>query len=409
VTEVRLRWHYTASDERAGKRRPELLSVSIHRGVVPRSEMADGEHRADDLSLYKVVRPGDIVINRMRAFQGAVGLSKVHGIVSPDYLVLTPGPRLDGGYAHYLFRSSWFVGQMVARLRGIGSTEQGNVRTPRINEGDLAMIKVDLPGPRGQRLVAQFLDAETARIDTLIAKKRRLVELVSLRERRWASQRLRCQVSDLGAGGHGERLPLRRVASIHGGLTLGKRYDEPVVELPYLRVANVQDGRLNLGQVSTVAVPAADARRFAVRRGDVLVLEGNGNPENLGRGTVWKGEIEPCLHQNHVHVVRPDRTRLLPEYLDLVLKSEGARHFFTSGSDQVSIATLSQSRLGDLPIPMTSVEEQEAIVGEVSAQSGRSSALVAAIAAQVSLLGEHRQALITAAVTGELEVPGAAA
>lgn len=169
---LRLKHVCEVIDVRAGSRRPPLLAVSIHRGVVPRDELTDDEPRADDLSMYRLCEPGDIVLNRMRAFQGAIGMAPVQGLVSPDYLMLRPRAHALGRYLHYLFRSREFVGQMVARLRGIGSTETGTVRTPRINAEDLLDIDVRLPPIDEQRAIADYLDRETAQIDALITAKR---------------------------------------------------------------------------------------------------------------------------------------------------------------------------------------------------------------------------------------------
>ena len=162
---LRAKYLYHVVDERAGALRPPLLAVSIHHGVVPRSSLTEDEHRAEDLSAYKRCNEGDIVLNRMRAFQGAIGIAPSAGLVSPDYLVLRPRVVADAGFLHHLFRSWWFVSEMALRLRGIGSVEQGNVRTPRINAEDLGDIPVALPERREQRAIAVFLDRETARID----------------------------------------------------------------------------------------------------------------------------------------------------------------------------------------------------------------------------------------------------
>lgn len=180
------------------------------------------------------------------------------------------------------------------------------------------------------------------------------------------------------------------------------------VERPYLRVANVQDGFLDLEDIKSVRVSRSDAARFRLRAGDLLVLEGNGNPANLGRGSLWGGEIEGCLHQNHVHVVRPSR-RLLPEYLAALMRTEWARHYFTGGADQVSIATLSQDRLGNLPLPLPDVREQARRLEVLAVEERAGRALMSALRRQLMLLQEHRQALITAAVTGRMDVPGVAA
>lgn len=120
-----------------------LLSVSVHLGVVPRSEMTEREGRAEDIVGYKTCRPGDLVLNRMRAFQGAVGVAAEAGLVSPDYAVLRAvSSHASPLYLHYLLRTPWFVGQLSSIVRGIGSTDLGATRTPRVNVRDLLRLAV---------------------------------------------------------------------------------------------------------------------------------------------------------------------------------------------------------------------------------------------------------------------------
>jgi hypothetical protein len=97
---LRMKWLFSESDERIGYEPDarELLSVSIHRGVVPRHEISEDEARADSLANYKVVRKGDLVLNRMRAFQGGVGVAYVQGVCSPDYAVLRPSAEISSAY-----------------------------------------------------------------------------------------------------------------------------------------------------------------------------------------------------------------------------------------------------------------------------------------------------------------------
>jgi type I restriction enzyme S subunit len=172
-------------DQRLGERTPpEMLSVSIHLGVVPRSLMTDKLPRADELSAYKMCEPDDIVLNRMRAFQGGVGRSPQTGIVSPDYAVFRPCNLVLSQYLHYIFRSPWFIGEMTARLRGIGDSEQGNVRTPRINVAALGLIKVPLPSMAIQAQLVEKIDSKVAQMRTIVEKLSHQIDL--LREHRQA-------------------------------------------------------------------------------------------------------------------------------------------------------------------------------------------------------------------------------
>ena len=96
----------------------------------------------------------------------------------------------------------------------------------------------------------------------------------------------------------------------------------------YLRVANVQDGYLDLSDMATICIGRADVDRFRVLPGDVLMNEG-GDLDKLGRGTIWRGEFEPCIHQNHVFVVRCG-CDLLPEFLDAWTLTRRAPNYFSS-------------------------------------------------------------------------------
>ena len=166
------------------KQEPELLSVSIHQGVVPKSTNSDNRATSDDLSKYKICDPGDIVINRMRAFQGGLGVAPQKGIVSPDYTVLRTGNRVTPSYLHYLMRSSWFVSEMTRRLRGIGATDQGQVRTPRINFADMGLIEVPVPSIENQDALSAELVQQEAHLTQLVDLQTK--QLTLLAERRQA-------------------------------------------------------------------------------------------------------------------------------------------------------------------------------------------------------------------------------
>lgn len=182
----RLKRYLTVVDKRAGEDWPalDLLSVSIDWGVRPRKEISDDDPRAEDLSAYKLVEPGQVVVNRMRAFQGALGVSSVRGITSPDYLVLDMRNDVDAEWLAALMRTRTFVSQMAQRVRGIGNVESGAVRTPRLNVDDLFEIRVAVPKIGEQGLAIQSLREQTLSIDELISKAERFVELA--KERRAA-------------------------------------------------------------------------------------------------------------------------------------------------------------------------------------------------------------------------------
>lgn len=182
----RLRWSMSEVDRRAGARAVDLplMSVSIDWGVRRRDETTDKLSRAEDLSHYKVCLEGDIVVNRMRAFQGALGVAPEDGIVSPDYAVLRVAHGVAPDWLAELMRTKAFVGEIIRRLRGIGGMDSGNVRTPRINTADLLDIRADIPEERVQHDELSGLRERTSRIDALIAKAEEHIALA--KERRSA-------------------------------------------------------------------------------------------------------------------------------------------------------------------------------------------------------------------------------
>jgi type I restriction enzyme S subunit len=394
---------FLARSRKKGRPDLPLLSVNLPDGVVLRREGDGRPAAAEDLSAYQVVRRGDLVMNQLGKPHGALGVSEHDGIISPAYFVARIGGIADARFVHHMLRTRLYVREYERRGKFMPPSQFD------ISWDQFRTIPVALPPLSEQRAIADFLDTETARIDGLITKKHRLIDLLDERFHCWLDELLGCsQRAGLSKSGPWPWVPLRRVATVHGGLTLGKAYDHGRPH-PYVRVANVQDRRLDLAEVSTVDVPPEVAARFALRTGDVLMLEGNGNPENLGRGTIWRGEIDGCLHQNHVHAVRVDQRRITPEYLDWVVRTAWARWIFSGASAQVSIATLSQQQILDLAIPLPPTPIQARLVSEAEAAHRRLLRVTSSLSRQIGLLQEHRQALITAAVTGELDVPGVAA
>jgi restriction endonuclease S subunit len=258
---------------------------------------------------------------------------------------------------------------------------------PGIDRSDIHTIPVAVPPLATQRAIANYLDRETARLDGLVAAKERVLGLLAEKRRALITRAVTrgldpcAPLRDSGIPwldeipAHWAATRLKFVAEVQGGLTLGKNYGAAtLVEYPYLRVANVQDGYLDLSDVATILVPEAEAKSCLLAAGDVLMNEG-GDADKLGRGCIWAGEIAPCLHQNHIFAVRPRLVR--SEWLNAWTSTEVAKAFFESRAKQsTNLASISATNIKELPIPAPPVKER-------------------------------RAALIAAAVTGKLDMQGA--
>lgn len=415
---TRLRLLVAPSDRRRGPgaEADELLSVSIHRGVVPRNIETDDLPRSEDLAKYKVVRTGDVVLNRMRAFQGAVGRADHDGIVSPDYTVLQPGPDVEARYLHHLFRSRWFVGEMVARLRGIGSIDTGSVRTPRINWEDLGDIDVSAPPLAEQRAIADYLDAETARIDVLIAKKQLLIRLLEDHVDALVFQGISGKLTSADAPMRASGLDwLGSIPSHFGTPTIGAYFTTQLGKMlnaeaaagpnqhRYVKNTNVKWDSFDLSDLPTMAFDAGDRTRCELRAGDLLVCEGG----EVGRSAIWPGSDEPIYFQKALHRVRPLRDANT-RFLMYCLWAAASLDVFSVEGNQATIVHLTGEKLREHRLPWPPEPEQQEIVRQIDESRRRITALRKRLEAQLDLLAEHRQALITAAVTGEFVVLGAA-
>ena len=165
-----------------------------------------------------------------------------------------------------------------------------------------------------------------------------------------------------------EVVRLGEVAEVQTGRAVNRKSaNHWDVEIPYLSVANVKDGYLDLSILKTMRVSTPEIERYRLRRGDVLFTEG-GDADKLGRGTVWQGEIEQCLHQNHVFAVRTRRTALQPEFLAAYASSGPGKRFFLNAAKQTTnLASVNATQLRQMPIPVPDIREQAEVCGLLSA------------------------------------------
>jgi len=150
------------------------------------------------------------------------------------------------------------------------------------------------------------------------------------------------------------------------GVALGRQIrGGGVREVPYIRVANVQAGRLDLSEVKETKASENEIEAFALRPGDILLTEG-GDFDKLGRGCLWMGEVEPCIHQNHVFRVRPDPGRLNSHFFTQYLQSAAAKQYFLRCAKRTTnLASINLTQLKKLPVPLVSLAEQERFSQEV--------------------------------------------
>jgi len=187
-----------------------------------------------------------------------------------------------------------------------------------------------------------------------------------------------------------------------GGLTKNPKRVKLKEKLPYLRVANVYANELRLDEIEHIGVQDSELDKLLLREGDLLVVEGNGSKDQIGRLAIWDGSIDPCVHQNHLIKVRLV-VGLMNKWVLFWLLSPVGRHFIEEVSSSTSgLYTLSVNKVGDLPIIVPPLAEQEQIIAEVERCLSVIEELEAAGEANLTRADRLRQSVLANAFSGKL-------
>lgn len=391
-TDVRLGRLYRRIEE-AG--RPDLPLLSVYRelGVVPREGREDNYNKpSDDLSTYKVVWPGDLVLNKMKTWQGSLGVSAYEGIVSPAYFVGRRVAEVHDRFMHHLLRSKALIAQYGARSKGIRPSQWD------LSWDEFAAISVALPPLPDQRSIAYYLDAETARIDALIEKKTQLIGRID--------EQLSAFADHVVWAGVSNTIPLMYRTDPTRPIMYGIVLPGPDVPVgvPIVKGGDVAAGTLSPSELcrTTPEIEAPYAR--ARLRANDLVFAIRGG---IGDVRVVPPEIEGANITQDVARVAPGAD-VDPRWVETVLRTGPVRAQVDERTTGATIRGLNIWELKRVRIPWSDAQRQHRDMRMLVPALERRQALAERLGRQILLLREHRQALITAAVTGELEVPRAA-
>jgi type I restriction enzyme S subunit len=339
----------------------------------------------------------------MRAFQGALGVASEPGLVSPDYAVLRVSAGHDPRFLAYTLRSLWGVSQMASRLRGIGGLgEGGTVRTPRVNVSDVGQIDARLPSRSEQSAVADFLDREHQRIGAL----RRTVSDALLLLRTDTESLF----GDIAARHATQVVPLRRlITSMQDGpfgSSLASAHYTDAGEVRVIRLGNI--GRAEFRDEDRAYVSAeyaaAELAGHYVSPGNVLVAGLGDVNHPLARSCVVPSNLGPAIHKADCYRVVVDESRCAPDYLALALSFGPATQVAPLMSRGATRARLNTVVARDLPVLWVQPAAQEAICRDFDTGRSRIRDLEVSYRALDILLLEYRDALVTEAVTGQLQV-----
>lgn len=400
---------YSERREKVSDRDFAPLSVTMQ-GVVPQLSTAAKTDAHDD---RKLVRKGDFAINSRSDRRGSCGVSPCDGSVSLINTILSPHDDMDAGYYNWLFHTTMFADEYYKWGHGIVD----DLWTTGWQ--DLKRISIPIPSLEEQERISDFLNQECANIDSVLEQTR-----ISIEEYKKLKQSIISKVVTSGIRGErsvrdsGDKwvgvIPkewritqLRHCASVKSGITLGKTYSDEteLKEMPYLRVANVQDGYVDISDMAVLAVTDDEIEKYRLHAGDVLMTEG-GDRDKLGRGCVWDARIDPCLHQNHIFAVKTNESLLNPYFLEYVTASKiGRTYFDVTAIKTTNLACTSSSKVMAFVIPLPSLEEQAEIVAYLKEKCGAIDNLISKKELVISELTNYKKSMIYEYVTGKKEVP----
>ena len=381
----------------------DIGNVDSVEGITGREDLVfeDAPSRA-----RRIVRQGDVIISTVRTYLRAIARIEAvdtNVIVSTGFAVMRPR-HLDDGFMAYALRAPYFVERVVANSVGVSY--------PAINASDLACLDIAFPTLAEQRAIAAFLDRETAKIDVLVAKKERLIELLQEKRtaliRRAVTKGLDSSITmkDSGLEWMGEIPAHWEVAPVYARyeVALGKMLDAKRISGsslgPYVRNVDVQWDTVNTANLPQMDFLPQERDRYRLQPGDLLICEGG----EVGRTAIWRGELEECFYQKAIHRVRPTSRRDLPRFFYFLMCSLAGGGVFLAGSNPNTISHLTAVQLKHYRVAFPPLSEQQAISGYLDSETAKIDALVAKVGEAIERLQELRAALISAAVTGRIDV-----
>ncbi|WP_439514850.1 restriction endonuclease subunit S [Oceanibaculum nanhaiense] len=366
-----------------------IFSVSKDYGLIAQAELFGRRIASANTSNYKTLKRGEYAYDPMLLWTGSIGClwRSSEAMISPAYTTFGIDNKV---VLPKFFDTLIKMPRMVERYRSI--SHGTNVRRKKAHFDDFSALVVAIPPLAEQHAIADVLSA----VEEAIAKTKALVDALIATKNEILEDRLRISTQ---AGW--EICRLRDVATIRTGISKSKdrQFKDPL-SVPYLRVANVQDGYIDLEEIKMITIEQDQLGRYSLQKGDVLFNEG-GDFDKLGRGCVWSGQISPCVHQNHVFAVRC-KPKLNPEFLALLAASRKGKAYFRLSSKQTTnLASINTSDLRSFPVLLPPMDEQLKIAAIAKTFDQRATAERASLA----LLVEMRTALSQELLSGRLRLP----
>lgn len=390
--------HFTQVVSEKCHQNEELLSVYRDYGVIPKNSRTDNHNKdGEDLSSYKLVKPGYLVLNKMKTWQGSLGVSNFRGIVSPAYITCkVKGDFFDNNYLHYLLRSEKYIFQYKRISYGV-RVDQWDMRYD-----DFKNLIVFAPPLPEQTAIANFLDKKTAEIKEFIALKEKTIALLKERKMAIINQAVTkgldptVEMKDSGIEWLGEipkHWEVKKIKTICTQISnqVSKKADNEI----FISLEKIisWSGEYDL----TIGEDIFESNVKTFKYGDVL----------FGRLRPYLAKVV-CPDQDGVCVgellvLRP-RNTVKTKFLQLILLSKQVIELIDSSTFGSKMPRANWEFIGNVQIPIPPLNEQKLIVNEIILISEKISTSIEFVKKEIELIKEYQQSLISEVVTGKLDV-----
>jgi type I restriction enzyme S subunit len=335
---------------------------------------------------------GDILYCRLRPYLNKVAVAEGDYLCSGELLVFCANDDITGSYVAHWLRSDAFVSFAIQNSKG---------DRPRVYWTEIAASSIPLPPGNEQRRIVNELERRLSHVDAAVAGLRSAVLRLTAARRSVLNATASGALLGLDSS-EWQKTTTGEVSEVRGGIQKQPKRMPVENTRPFLRVANVGRGRLDLSEVHEIEVFDGEVVTYALKAGDLLVVEGNGSVDQIGRAASWDGSIEECVHQNHLIRVRPNDS-LDPHFLALVWNAPSSiEQLKAIASSTSGLHTLSTGKIKNITLRLPNLNVQKQLVLEAERRLSLLDAAERAVTVSLTKAGQLRRSLLKDAFSGKL-------
>ncbi|MCZ8956546.1 restriction endonuclease subunit S [Escherichia albertii] len=261
-------------------------------------------------------------------------------------------------------------------------------------------LKIDIPAWEEQKIIAEKLDTLLAQVDSTKARLEQIPQILKRFRQAVLAAAVSGKLTNISPINY---FNISQIAQVIGGLTKNSKRNNFELQVPYLRVANVYENELRLEDISEIGVQQKELDRVSLEYEDLLIVEGNGSLDQIGRAALWRDEIKECVHQNHLIKVRANREKISPRFLLFYLMSaQGKAEIINRATSGAGLYTLSISKISSIMVPLYSLYEQAEIVRRVEQLFAYADTIEKQVNNALARVNNLTQSILAKAFRGEL-------